>query len=290
MRAIAKMFSPSIFPPFSHLCTAGCVTPHARANADWPPPMISIALRTALTESGLGLFMPQKYNLSYLFVNNFSYLTEYNFGNRFAIMESLASRIKSRMETLNLNQEQLAKLSGLSQVSIHKILTGKTKKTKNADQLAKALGCSIDWLLTGTGENMENNIDLSPERRTLIKKVPIIPWNFFLEGADMQSIREGWALTTHDMSSRAFALKLKNDIMEPRIPSGATLLVDPDSQPQHGDVVIIRIDKHSEAICRTLVVDGGKKYLKPENPRFSILELPKNSTIYGVVKQIILDL
>ncbi|MCL1072950.1 helix-turn-helix domain-containing protein [Shewanella dokdonensis] len=62
---------------------------------------------------------------------------------------SLGDNIHKRMTELNLTQREVADMSGLSQVTIHKLISGKVKGTTKILELSKALQCSPERLLYG---------------------------------------------------------------------------------------------------------------------------------------------
>jgi hypothetical protein len=55
----------------------------------------------------------------------------------------------------------------------------------------------------------------------------------------------------------------------------------------HGSFVVVSEHPHKEATLKQLVSDGNKKYLKPLNPHYPIVEYTVNAAIYGVVKQMV---
>lgn len=66
-------------------------------------------------------------------------------------MNTLAERIRSRMQVLDISQETLAERVGVSQPTISKLLSGKRKSFRKLPQLAEVLLVSLDWLATGRG-------------------------------------------------------------------------------------------------------------------------------------------
>lgn len=66
-------------------------------------------------------------------------------------MDTLAKRVKFARERLQMNQETLAKLSGLKQPDISKIERGKILRTTGLIGLAVALQVRPEWLDTGDG-------------------------------------------------------------------------------------------------------------------------------------------
>lgn len=64
--------------------------------------------------------------------------------------------------------------------------------------------------------------------------------------------------------------------------------VDPEREARHGSYVVVRLDEEMEATFKQLILDGSRKYLKPINPRYPILEIDgKKTTISGVVVQMV---
>lgn len=82
---------------------------------------------------------------------------------------TLAERAKLRMKELDLNQVQLGELAGISQNTVHKILSGKTRETKKLALIARALKCSAEWLATGQGP-MEQTDNIPGAR-------PVLAWD-----------------------------------------------------------------------------------------------------------------
>lgn len=74
-------------------------------------------------------------------------------------MNTLAERLQFAMDKIGKNQVELAALAGTSQVTISNILNGVTKSPRNGLQIAKALKISPEWLLNGTGEISQTQIE-----------------------------------------------------------------------------------------------------------------------------------
>ena len=74
-------------------------------------------------------------------------------------MNTLAERLQFAMDKMGKNQVELAALAGTSQVTISNILNGVTKSPRNGLQIAKALKISPEWLLNGTGEISQTQIE-----------------------------------------------------------------------------------------------------------------------------------
>ena len=67
-------------------------------------------------------------------------------------MTTLAERLTSIMSEKGLSQAELARMTGLKQPSVFKIVSGQTLNPKNIVEIATALGVDVNWLKTGKGE------------------------------------------------------------------------------------------------------------------------------------------
>lgn len=116
-----------------------------------------------------------------------------------------------------------------------------------------------------------------------IKQVPLFGWHQ-IGGRGVQMTAqsaERLIPTSATAGRRAFALRVRDDLMEPEFTPGATIIVDPDARAESGRYVIAQVD--GQAVFRQLVIDGGATYLKPLNPRYPISIMPKGTAILGVV-------
>lgn len=66
-------------------------------------------------------------------------------------MTTLAERLATLMAEKGLSQAELARIIGVKQPSIFKILSGQTLNPKNILEIATALGVNPHWLKTGEG-------------------------------------------------------------------------------------------------------------------------------------------
>ncbi len=74
--------------------------------------------------------------------------------------------------------------------------------------------------------------------------------------------------------------------MEPKYRDGAIIYVDPEKSADHLSNVVVQLDDESEATFKQLVVEGGKRFLRPLNPDWpgpKLIEINGNATICGVV-------
>lgn len=86
--------------------------------------------------------------------------------------------------------------------------------------------------------------------------------------------------------SRAFALRVVGDSMIGRhLEPGDLVILDRDARPRHRDIVAALIDQ--ETTLKTLIVSGGRTFLRAENPAYPDLLPADELIIQGVAKGVI---
>lgn len=85
---------------------------------------------------------------------------------------------------------------------------------------------------------------------------------------------------------RAFALKVRGDSMIGRhLAPGDLVILERDARPKHNDIVAALIDR--ETTLKTLIIEGGRAFLRAENPAYPNLLPAEELVIQGVAKGVI---
>lgn len=73
---------------------------------------------------------------------------------------TLGEKVRQTREKLGMNQKQLAEASGITQATISRIESGQVKELKSEalKRLAKALGITVDYLVSKTDKLTPNDI------------------------------------------------------------------------------------------------------------------------------------
>jgi SOS-response transcriptional repressor LexA len=66
-------------------------------------------------------------------------------------------------------------------------------------------------------------------------------------------------------------------------PPGFIIYVDPDRAVTNGCRVIAKLPESNEATFKIYSEDGGKRFLKPLNPQYPIIEMTDGMIVCGVV-------
>lgn len=132
----------------------------------------------------------------------------------------------------------------------------------------------------------------SPILKSLVS-VPVISWvqaGQWSEIIDSHHPGDGEAFVSVPgrVGKHGFALRVEGDSMMnsgagDSFPPGITIIVDPDVQAKTGSYVVVRLDNEDQATFKQLIIDGGKRYLKPLNDRYPLMEITAPATICGVV-------
>lgn len=105
-------------------------------------------------------------------------------------------------------------------------------------KIAHALGCAVADLFAGT----QANVAPAPLGTRRIPLVSYVQAGHMTEAVDPYALGEGedWLLTDLDLSSNAFALRIKGDSMLPEFREGDTVIIDPGVLPLPGDYVVAK--------------------------------------------------
>ena len=157
-------------------------------------------------------------------------------------MTTLAERLTSIMSEKGLSQAELARMTGLKQPSVFKIVSGQTLNPKNIVEIATALGVDVNWLKTGEGE-----AEMTPPIRIVESHTPMKENTVRIEILDIEASAGNGVFLTRaeqgllaqefdlDFFREKFGRKdgknlriihVKGDSMEPTLESGDLLYVD----------------------------------------------------------------
>lgn len=136
-------------------------------------------------------------------------------------------------------------------------------------------------------ESVDTNVEAAPDIKG---RIPLISWvqaGAFAEAIDtfQPGDAEEWLPTVTKMSASSFALRVKGISMEPKFQDGDIIYVDPEVAADSGKYVIVRLDDEQEVTFKQLVIEDGRKYLRPLNPAWEpqLIKINGNATICGVV-------
>lgn len=204
-------------------------------------------------------------------------------------MPSIHRKIKRLRKARGLTLETFAKEVGVSWQSAQqweKDPGGTAPHRKRMNRVAEVLGVAVAELLSG-------NLDNEPGPK-IRGKVPLISWAAAGQWYDVHDPfqpgeADEWIYTTKTVSANAFALRVVGDSMEPKIPDGSIVIIDPAVAHKHGSIVLAKRTQDQQATLKQLWYDGAEPKLKPLNDRYPIMEMPSDTKIIGVAVKLELD-
>lgn len=194
-------------------------------------------------------------------------------------------------------QVELGKRMGVSQKGARKWVEAEgMPSTRRLEELATVARTTVGYLMGLEPETFGHNSALTkisgantqPGPR-ITGRVPLISWvqaGSMTEATDLLApgVADDWIPTTAPINRHTYALQVRGDSMEPDIPDGSVVIVEPDMDPLPGDYVIAG-NGDAEATLKQLIRDGGEWFLKPSNPRYPVRPLGDGKVV-GVVRSL----
>ncbi|MBF0453713.1 MAG: LexA family transcriptional regulator [Magnetococcales bacterium] len=215
---------------------------------------------------------------------------------------TLSDRIQLARKNAGLTQKGLADKVGISQTAVHKLECGRSRSSRRTVTIALTCGVDPIWLDTGRGDMLlpgsggggMGGYSVEDEGQPyrpfpLIARVPLIPWTLVdtLCGSEdfeqIESEATSWIPVAPRTSEQCFALTVPDDSMEPEFSEGEILIVDPTAEGSHNRFLVARLEGDSRPTFKQLIVLGNRRYLKPLNARYPLMEVEGKLEVCGVV-------
>lgn len=215
-------------------------------------------------------------------------------------METFSDRLKYALNHAGIKEHgAAAMLSRLLQVTpkaVSKWMNNESvPRIDKVQVIAKRTGVRSEWLQYGEGEVLQrDSTNIAPAYARDDSSYPVISWVQAGEWKEVVDIMDigcvlEWESSDSTTSSRSFWLKVVGDSMTApsglSIPEGHLILVDPDGVAENGSLVVAKLIHADMATFKKLVIDAGKKYLKPLNPNYRTIEVNGNCQIIGVIRE-----
>ncbi len=200
-------------------------------------------------------------------------------------MSKLSNILKQLMVEEKVNTTDVARATGILQPVMHRIVNGVTDdpRTKTILPIAKFFNVSVDQLM--------GVIPLPINRKSCKNtgekwsRLPIINWDDINKHLTDKKIPgdDKYVETDAPISSRSYALIVKDSTMHPVFQEGNILFVDPEVEAENNDYVIVMLE--SQPVFKQILFDGASRCLKPLNPDFKTVFIDKENEIthLGVV-------
>lgn len=166
------------------------------------------------------------------------------------MVDEYKDRLKEAMADKKMSRQQLADALGISYQAVRKVLIGESGgfELENHNAACRVLGVCSDWLLSGKLPKLADSSNVVPADPGTQR----IPFLDYVQAGKMTAAAsqriaaeaDEFLLTTNEVSSSAFALRIKGDSMEPEFKSGDVVVIDIRLAPLPGDFVVAKNGDH----------------------------------------------
>lgn len=110
--------------------------------------------------------------------------------------------------------------------------------------------------------------------KSTTREIPVMGWAHAGQAASYEELPESWQemIPTHCRDSKAFAVTLEGDSMEPLFREGDLLVLMPGERIHNGCLAVVRLASDG-VLLRRIEVRGERLRLVPLNPRYEAEEL-----------------
>lgn len=161
----------------------------------------------------------------------------------------VSERIKTTRKRLGYSQDVLGAKVGVSRVAVSQWERDETTPSgRYLNDLAAALGVSVEWLLTGKGDvstpapafvvNVEPAVIPQGRRVPILSYVQAGQWREMCEQATAFDGNLEYVSAGVDIGPCGFGLWVRGDSMTPEFKEGDLVIIDPDEAPRPGDYVV----------------------------------------------------
>lgn len=199
---------------------------------------------------------------------------------------TLADILRELLDIKGLNVTELARQINLPQPTVQRLVTGTHTRPH-----AKTLTMIASFF--GINERQLRGLDPIPwlhsSNTPLVRKIPILTLKEAVDWPHKTPIHTATTVTDIETSETSYAVKMPDGSMEPLIPPGALLIIDPNREPQYRSIVAVKINNCTEAFIRQLIIDTKNCYIKPlsqDFEQFTMAKLEPNDSVLGVVVEV----
>lgn len=201
--------------------------------------------------------------------------------------------LKHLMFKKELKSAELARLTGLPQPTVHRIVEGDSTRPHQSslEALAKFFDLSLEQL-----KGMEPIPDLTPQQQPSNDlpegwhKIPVYNWddvaNFAKSNKTQVQPGRASTLTNGDVNDAGFLVELTDESMFPQFPSGTEIIINTEYEPMDREMVVVYLKRHDKAFFRMMIFNGGERFVRPLNPDLMPIGMekldPNEDIIVGV--------
>ena len=200
-----------------------------------------------------------------------------------------SERFAKALTAAEMRPSKLAEKAGVSKGYVSGLLAGVKNKPSidTCKKFSEVLGCSLPWLFDG-----DEDASSVPQNPCNTRQVPVVGWAHAGEAASYDEIPKDWQDTvpTECRDTKAFAVRLEGDSMEPRYLEGDLLIVQPSEECYSGCLAVLKMTNDG-ILFRRIEKRGQDFRLVPLNPQYGVEEISGECItwiypVWGVWRQV----
>lgn len=168
---------------------------------------------------------------------------------------------------------ELARVTGVSQPTIQRILSGTTTRPHESSLLAIARYFSISLAQLKGEQPIPELVNQWPAFKQLpLSEAPLLNWTEVYEWLSQEQLNiqpSQTIFTEHKLSENSFALKIQDSSMAPTFPQDTVLIFDPQKSYKDRGYVLAYLEGTKQPLFRQLIIDGEALFIRPLNPDLS---------------------
>ena len=149
-------------------------------------------------------------------------------------------------------------------------------------ELSKMYNVSLEWLL---GEDVPQVSRHAPSAKGVMHSVPVVPMIALLRwkwDVVAELLQTGVAYP----ENTAAAVVVPNDALNTTCPFGSYAVISKAHTPDHGQVVLVAMNRVAEPVLRRFVREGGDELLIADDVRYPTYRLSDGAQIIGRVTEV----
>jgi len=191
-------------------------------------------------------------------------------------LKNFPARLKRKRRSLGLSQRQLSDQTDVSLKTVQKYEYGDIPRGRSLVSLARALHCSIDWLLLGSDDNADPSPGHIPQDRGTLIHLPHVLPRLKDSGEAFEDSQEknkyafhrDWLQQKGDPSQMVL-MEVSGNLMSPEIKDGDTVLIDQSQREVYiGKIYAVSIGQ--EVLVRYVDRVPGKFILRGADHQWNI--------------------
>lgn len=179
--------------------------------------------------------------------------------------------LKSLMFKRGIKSAELARLTGLPQPTVHRIVEGDSMRPHpdSLTALAQFFDLTIPQL---KGIEPIDSLEVKIENPMPQgwHKIPVYSWADVVNFAksNKTEVQKGRAetLTNADVNDAGFLIELADESMYPQFPAGTEIIINTDYEPMDREMVVVYLKRHDKAFFRMIIFNGNDRFVRPLNP------------------------